>query len=165
MSDLVGQMPTPFIMKLLSGTQGVGVMRVDDPKDARPIVDTLVEFKQMIHVQTYVPSPGEDNRAFVVRENVVAAMRRLAPPNEWRSNIHLGGKGVGYKLTKEQEDTALQASKALDVKITGVDMIQSTDGTNVIEVNVSPGFRDLYEATRIDASDAIAEHVMQRMKG
>jgi len=92
MGDLVGQMPTPFIMKLLSGTQGVGVMRVDDPKDARPIVDTLVELKQLICVQKYVPNPGEDIRAFVVGENVVAAMRRLAPPNEWRSNIHLGGK-------------------------------------------------------------------------
>ncbi|HZF21602.1 MAG TPA: RimK family alpha-L-glutamate ligase [Dongiaceae bacterium] len=165
MSDLVGQMPTPFIMKLLSGTQGVGVMRVDDPKDARPIVDTLVELKQLICVQKYVPNPGEDIRAFVVGQKVVAAMRRIAPPNEWRSNIHLGGKGVGYKLTKEQEDTALRAARALDVEIAGVDMIQSTDGTYVIEVNVSPGFRGLYEATGIDASEAIAEHVIQRMKG
>jgi len=72
MSDLVGQMPTPFIMKLLSGTQGVGVMRVDDPKDARQSLTRWWELKQLICVQKYVPNPGEDIRAFVVGQKVVA---------------------------------------------------------------------------------------------
>ena len=81
----------PLVMKLLSGTQGIGVMRVRDVKEAGPIIDTLSELDQMICLQKFLPNPGEDIRVFLVDGEVVAAMKRKAAPNEWRSNIHIGG--------------------------------------------------------------------------
>ncbi len=162
--DLIDRLPPPFVMKLLSGTQGVGVMKVDNAKDAGPIVDTLVELKQLICAQRYLENPGEDIRAFVVGQHIVAAMRRIAPPHEWRSNIHLGGMGVAHHLTTEQEETAIRAASALNVEIAGVDMIQAADATYVIEVNVSPGFRGLLKATGVDASESIADYALEKAK-
>jgi ribosomal protein S6--L-glutamate ligase len=150
----------PLVMKLLSGTQGIGVMRVRDAKEAGPIIDTLSELDQMICLQKFLPNPGEDIRVFLVAGEVVAAMKRKAAPNEWRSNIHIGGHGTAHKPTTEETETSIRAARAVGVEIAGVDLISVENEPYVIEVNASPGFRGLLEATGINAATKIAEYAV-----
>ncbi len=154
----------PLVMKLLSGTQGVGVMRVRDVKEAGPIIDTLSELDQMICLQKFLPNPGEDVRVFLVAGQVVAAMKRRAAPNEWRSNIHMGGVGIAHKLTSQEVEAATKAAEAVEVEIAGVDLIAVDNNPYVIEVNASPGFRGLLEATGINAANSIADYAVSIAK-
>ena len=154
----------PLVMKLLSGTQGVGVMRVRDVAEAGPIIDTLSELDQMICLQKFLPNPGEDIRVFVVGGQVVAAMKRQAAPNEWRSNIHMGGRGLPHKPTAEEAETSIKAAKAVGVEIAGVDIIAVENNPYVIEVNASPGFRGLLSATGFNAAKPIAEYAISKAK-
>jgi len=154
----------PLVMKLLSGTQGIGVMLVRDPKEAGPIIDTLSELDQIICLQKYLPNPGEDIRAFVVGSEIVAAMKRKAAVNEWRSNIHIGGRGVSYDLSVTEAETAIKAAEAVGVEIAGVDLITVENAPYVIEVNASPGFKGLLEASGINAAQKIAEYAISKAK-
>ncbi len=162
--DVIERTPPPLILKLLSGTQGVGVMKVEKVNDVGPIIDTLVELKQLILIQSYIPNPGEDVRMLVVGDQVVGAMVRKAGPTEWRSNIHLGGKGVLYKQTEAEGEMAVKAAKAAGVEIAGVDMIMSSDGPYMIEVNASPGFKGLMKATDVDVPGKIIEYAVGKAK-
>ena len=162
--DVIERTPPPLILKLLSGTQGVGVMKVEKVNDVGPIIDTLVELKQLILIQSYIPNPGEDVRMLVVGETVVGAMIRKAGPTEWRSNIHLGGKGVLYNQTEAEGEMAVKAAKAAGVEIAGVDMIMSKDGPYMIEVNASPGFKGLMKATDVDVPGKIIEYAVEKAK-
>jgi len=154
----------PLVMKLLSGTQGVGVMRVRDVKEAGPIIDTLSELDQMICLQKFLPNPGEDIRVFLVDGQVVAAMKRQAAPNEWRSNIHMGGRGIPHKPTPEEAEVSIRAAEAVGVEIAGVDIITVENQPYVIEVNASPGFRGLLLATGINAAASITEYAVSKAK-
>ncbi len=154
----------PLVMKLLSGTQGVGVMRVRDAKEAGPIIDTLSELDQMICLQKFLPNPGEDIRVFVIDGEIVGAMKRKAAPHEWRSNIHMGGHGVAHKPSKAEAETAIEAAEAVGVEIAGVDLISVENRPYVIEVNASPGFRGLLEATGINAAGKITEYAVAKAK-
>jgi ribosomal protein S6--L-glutamate ligase len=154
----------PLVMKLLSGTQGVGVMRVRDVNEAGPIIDTLSELDQMICLQKFLPNPGEDIRVFLVGGEIVAAMKRRAPPNEWRSNIHMGGVGIAHKPTAQEREVAVRAAEAVGVEIAGVDLITVDNQPYVIEVNASPGFRGLLAATGINAADSIADYALSLVK-
>ncbi len=154
----------PLVMKLLSGTQGIGVMLVNDVKEAGPIIDTLSELDQMICVQKFLPNPGEDIRVFVVGSEIVGAMKRKAGANEWRSNIHIGGQGVAYEPSEEEKEAALNASFAVGVEIAGVDLISVENEPYVIEVNASPGFRGLLAATGMNAAEKIAEYAILKAK-
>jgi ribosomal protein S6--L-glutamate ligase len=118
----------------------------------------------MICLQKYVPNPGEDLRVFVADGEVVAAMKRKAAPHEWRSNIHIGGHGVAYKLSNAESETALKAADAVGVEIAGVDLISAKGNPFVIEVNASPGFRGLLAATGINAADKIAAYAIEKAK-
>ena len=162
--DLMEYLSPPIVLKLLTGTQGIGVMRVRDVKEAGPIIDTLSELDQMICLQKYVPNPGEDLRVFVAGGEVVAAMKRKAAPHEWRSNIHIGGHGVAYKLSNAESETAVKAAEAVGVEIAGVDLISAKGDPFVIEVNASPGFRGLLAATGINAADKIALYAVRKAK-
>jgi ribosomal protein S6--L-glutamate ligase len=144
--DLMEYLPPPIVLKLLTGTQGIGVMRVRDLKEAGPIIDTLSELDQMICLQKYMPNPGEDIRVFVTGGEVVAAMKRRAAAHEWRSNIHIGGQGIAHKVTNEESEISIKAAEAVGVEIAGVDLISVEDKPYVIEVNASPGFRGLLQA-------------------
>lgn len=157
-------LPSPFVMKLLSGTQGIGVMLVRDPKEAGPIIDTLSELRQIICLQKYLPNPGEDIRIFVIGDEAVGAMKRKAAPNEWRSNIHMGGSGVAYQLSADEKETAIRAAKAVGVEVAGVDIISVSNQPYVIEVNASPGFRGLLQATGINAAESIANYAVAKAK-
>jgi len=154
----------PLVMKLLSGTQGVGVMRVRDVKEAGPIIDTLSELDQMICLQKFLPNPGEDIRVFLVDGQVVAAMKRQAAPNEWRSNIHMGGRGIPHKPTPEEAEASIRSAEAVGVEIAGVDIITVENQPYVIEVNASPGFRGLLLATGINAAASITEYAVSKAK-
>lgn len=154
----------PLVMKLLSGTQGVGVMRVRDVKEAGPIIDTLSELDQMICLQKFLPNPGEDIRVFLVNGHVVAAMKRQAAPNEWRSNIHMGGRGIPHKPSTSEAEISTKAAKAVGVEIAGVDLITVDEKPYVIEVNASPGFRGLLAATGVNAAASIAEYAISKAK-
>jgi len=154
----------PLVMKLLSGTQGVGVMRVRDVEEAGPIIDTLSELDQMICLQKFLPNPGEDIRVFLVNGQVVAAMKRQAAPNEWRSNIHMGGRGIPHKPSESEAEVSTKAAEAVGVEIAGVDIITVDHKPYVIEVNASPGFRGLLTATGINAAASIAEYAISKAK-
>jgi ribosomal protein S6--L-glutamate ligase len=162
--DFMEYLPPPLVLKILTGTQGIGVMRVRDVKEAGPIIDTLSELDQMICLQKYVPNPGEDIRVFVVGEEVVAAMKRKAAPHEWRSNIHIGGRGVTHKISGAETETAIRAARAVGVEVAGVDLISVKQKPFVIEVNASPGFKGLMAATGINASDHIADYAIKKAK-
>jgi len=162
--DVIEQTPPPLILKLLSGTQGVGVMKVEKVSDVGPIIDTLVELKQLILIQSYVPNPGEDVRMFVVGNQVVGAMVRKAGPAEWRSNIHLGGRGIPYQNTDTEGDMAVRAAEAVGLEIAGVDMIMAKDGPYLIEVNASPGFKGLMKATDVDVPGKIIEYAVEKAR-
>jgi len=155
----------PLVMKLLSGTQGIGVMLVRDVKEAGPIIDTLSELDQMICVQKFLPNPGEDIRVFTVGSEIVGAMKRKAAANEWRSNIHIGGEGIDYKPSEAEKEAALKAADAVGVEIAGVDLISVENEPYVIEVNASPGFRGLLSATGLNAAEKIAEFAIMKAKG
>jgi ribosomal protein S6--L-glutamate ligase len=154
----------PLVMKLLSGTQGIGVMRVRDAKEAGPIIDTLSELDQMICLQKFIPNPGEDIRVFVIDGKIVGAMKRKAAPHEWRSNIHIGGRGIPHKLSKAEAETSVKAAEAVGVEIAGVDLISVDEDPYVIEVNASPGFRGLLGATGINAAEEIAKYAIAKSK-
>jgi len=154
----------PLVLKLLAGTQGIGVMFVRDVKEAGPIIDTLTELNQLMCLQRYLPNPGEDIRVFVVAGEIVGAMRRKAAPHEWRSNIHIGGQGVAHQLTEYEAETAIKAANAVGVEIAGVDMILVNKEPFVIEVNASPGFRGLLSATGTNAAEKIAEYAIAKAK-
>jgi ribosomal protein S6--L-glutamate ligase len=162
--DLMEYLPPPIVLKLLTGTQGIGVMRVRDVKEAGPIIDTLSELDQMICLQKYMPNPGEDIRVFTVGGEVVAAMIRRAAPHEWRSNIHIGGQGVEHNVTEEERESAVKAAEAVGVEIAGVDLISVEGKPYVIEVNASPGFRGLLKATGVNAAEKIVEYAVCRSK-
>jgi ribosomal protein S6--L-glutamate ligase len=162
--DIMGYLPPPLVLKLLTGTQGIGVMRVRDVNEARQIIDTLSELDQMICLQKYMPNPGEDLRVFVVGGEVVAAMKRRAAAHEWRSNIHIGGFGVAHKVTYEESENSIEAAQAVGVEIAGVDLISVDNKPYVIEVNASPGFKGLLNATGVNAAEKIVEYAVSKAK-
>ncbi|MBX3181920.1 MAG: RimK family alpha-L-glutamate ligase [Polyangiaceae bacterium] len=150
----------PVIIKLLEGTQGVGVILAETMKVAEAIIETLHSAKQNVLIQGFVSeSRGRDIRAFVVGDRVVAAMRRVAQTGEFRSNVHRGGKAEPVELDPEFERTAVRAAQIMGLKMAGVDMLESVDGPKVMEVNSSPGLQGIEAATRIDVADSIIQYV------
>ena len=154
--------PYPAVLKILSGTQGIGVMRVRDRDETASIVDTLNMLGEIVCLQEFIPNPGIDIRAFVVDDEVVASMKRVAPSGEWRANIHLGAKGLPIELDDHVKRIAIRASKAVGLEISGVDLIMNRDEPYVLEVNASPGFRGLLQATGVNAADAIVDYAVRK---
>ena len=135
---------TPLVVKLIEGTQGVGVILAETKKAAQAVIEAFRGLDANILVQEFIKEAGgSDLRCFVVGGRVVAAMKRQASPGEFRSNLHRGGSGCMIELSPEEEHTAIAAAKALGVKIAGVDMLQSERGPLVMEVNSSPGLRGI----------------------
>lgn len=148
----------PAIIKLIRGTQGVGVMIASTVQEVKGIVDTFWQLGQEILIQEFVrESKGRDLRALVVGDQVVAAMRRKAKRGEFRSNLHRGGEGKPVDLAAPHAQTAVRAARVLGLEIAGVDMLESDDGPKVMEVNSSPGFEGLERATGRDIAGAMVE--------
>lgn len=150
----------PVIIKVLEGTQGVGVILADSVKIAEAIIETLQSAKQNVLIQKFVAeSKGRDVRAIVVGDRVVAAMRRTAQGQEFRSNVHRGGRTEPVTLDPVYEETAVRAAQILGLRVAGVDMLEGRDGPQIMEVNSSPGLEGIEGATDIDVAGAIMEYV------
>jgi ribosomal protein S6--L-glutamate ligase len=150
----------PVIIKLLEGTQGIGVILAESNKIAEAIIETLQSTRQNVLIQDFVAeSAGRDVRAFVVGGRVVAAMRRSAQGGEFRSNVHRGGKADPVTLEPEYERAAVHAAQILGLRVAGVDMLESKKGPKIMEVNSSPGLEGIEAATGVDVADAIIRHI------
>ena len=149
----------PVIIKLLEGTQGLGVVLAESVKAAQSVIEAFHNLKARIIVQEFIAeSKGADLRAFVVDGEVVGAMKRQGKEGEFRSNLHRGGVGTLVKLTRAEKAAALLATKALGLGIAGVDMLQSKRGPLVLEVNSSPGLEGIEKATQQDIAGRIIEY-------
>jgi ribosomal protein S6--L-glutamate ligase len=154
----------PVIIKLLEGTQGVGVILAETSKVAEAIVETLQSADQNVLIQKFVAeSKGTDVRAFVVNDRVVAAMRRKAQGGEFRSNVHRGGKAEAIDLDPEFEKTAIRAAQIMGLRVAGVDMLESREGPQIMEVNSSPGLEGIETSTGLDVAGAIIEFMEDRV--
>ncbi len=152
----------PIIIKLLSGTQGVGVMLAENMITVESTLDTLWSLGQDILIQECIKeSVGRDIRVIVVGGRIVAAMRRQARIGEFRSNIHRGGIGTPVKLSQEYERVARQAAKIVGLQVAGVDILESNSGPKVIEVNSSPGLEGIEAATGRNVARDILEHASE----
>jgi ribosomal protein S6--L-glutamate ligase len=152
----------PVVLKLLQGTQGVGVMIVHSPISLGSVCETLHGLDKDVIIQQFIAEgAGRDYRAFVVGDRVVAAMMRTAPEGEFRSNIHRGGEGRLVDLPIEFERAAIKAAQTLGLQIAGVDLMESNEGPLILEVNSSPGFEGIEKATGLN----IARFMIQQIRG
>lgn len=150
----------PLVVKLLEGTQGMGVVLAETKKAAESVIGAFMQLDANILVQEFIKEAnGSDIRAFVVGNRVVAAMERTAAAGEFRSNVHRGGRAVRAKLTPEERTTAKRAAKILGLSIAGVDLMRSNHGPVILEVNSSPGLEGIEGATNIDVASKVVEHI------
>jgi len=150
----------PLILKLLEGTQGLGVILCETEGAAKSVIEAFNGLQARVIAQEFIPeSKGADIRAFIVDNLVVGAMKRQAKEGEFRSNLHRGGTATLIQLTDEEEVTALKAAKSLGLGIAGVDMLQSKRGPLVLEVNSSPGLEGIEGATKKDIAREIIKYV------
>jgi len=154
----------PVVIKLIEGTQGIGVLLAETIKAAESIIELLQSQKQNVLIQKFVAeSRGKDIRAFVVGDRVVAAMRRVAQGQEFRSNVHRGGIAEAVELSEEYRETAVRAAQILGLRIAGVDMLESSSGPQIMEVNSSPGLEGIEKCTQLDIAGAVVEYIAARV--
>ncbi len=148
----------PVVIKLLEGTQGMGVVLAETEASAKSIIEAFSAANVNIMVQEFIrEAEGSDIRALIVGERVVAAMKRIGREGEFRSNLHRGGKGESIELSSEETYTALRSAKILGLNVCGVDMLRSRRGPVVMEVNSSPGLEGIEQATGLDIATGIIE--------
>ncbi len=150
----------PVVVKLLQGTQGVGVVIAESTRAASSVIETLHGLDQNLLLQKFIrEAKGADIRALVVGNRVVAAMRRQAGKGEFRSNLHRGGTAQKVTLPQRTRRLAVAAAQALGLQVAGVDLLESNEGPLVMEVNSSPGLEGIEKTTGLDVADAIVEHI------
>lgn len=150
----------PCIIKLLEGTQGLGVVLAETKSAAISVLEAFHGLNARVIVQEFIAeSKGADLRAFVVDGNVVGAMKRQGQEGEFRSNLHRGGKAELFALSEDEENAALKAAKALKLGVCGVDMLQSNSGPMIMEVNSSPGLEGIEVATKKDVAKSIIRYI------
>lgn len=155
----------PLVIKLLEGTQGIGVVLADTNKTAESILEAFMGLNANILVQEYIKeSGGADIRCFVVGSKVVAAMKRQGAEGEFRSNLHRGGSAKLIRLSKEERATAVNAAKVMGLNVCGVDILQSNNGPVVMEVNSSPGLEGIETATNKDVAQMVIEFIETNAK-
>ncbi|WP_439133934.1 30S ribosomal protein S6--L-glutamate ligase [Pseudomaricurvus sp.] len=155
----------PLVIKLLEGTQGIGVVLADTNKNAESIIEAFMGLKADILVQEFIKEAGgADIRCFVVGGKVVAAMKRQGAEGEFRSNLHRGGSAKLVKLSKEERATAVNAAKVMGLNVCGVDILQANDGPVVMEVNSSPGLEGIEAATNKDVASLIFSFIEKQAK-
>ncbi|NNC96774.1 MAG: 30S ribosomal protein S6--L-glutamate ligase [Gammaproteobacteria bacterium] len=155
----------PLVIKLLEGTQGIGVVLADNDKSAASMIEAFMGLDANILVQEFIKEAGgADIRCFVVGNKVVAAMKRQGAEGEFRSNLHRGGSATKIKLSKEERATAVNAAKIMGLNVCGVDILQSNSGPVVMEVNSTPGLEGIEKATNIDVGSLIFEFIEKNAK-
>lgn len=161
--DVVGG--APLVVKLLEGTQGVGVVLAETHEAAESVIAAFRQLDANILVQEFVKEArGTDIRAFVVGGEVVAAMERQASPGEFRANLHRGGRASARTLDRRETEMALAATKAMGLEVAGVDMLQSSHGPVVIEVNASPGLEGIETSSELDVAASVIKLIERRTK-
>lgn len=156
--DMVGG--APVVIKLLGGTQGIGVVLAETRKAAESVVEAFMGLKANIMVQEYIKEAGgADIRCFVIGDKVIAAMKRQGAEGEFRSNLHRGGSASLIKITPEERRTAIAAAKVMGLNVAGVDLLRSERGPLVMEVNSSPGLEGIEAATGKDIAGMIVEFI------
>lgn len=156
---------TPLVVKLIEGTQGVGVILAETKKAAESLIQAFMGINANIIVQEFIEeSKGSDIRCFVVGDKVVASMMRQAEPGEFRSNLHQGGSAKVVKITKDERAAAISAVNAMGLKLAGVDLLRSNRGPLIMEVNSSPGLEGIETATQKDVAGMIIEHIEKTAK-
>lgn len=154
----------PVVIKLLEGTQGIGVILAPQVKVAEAIIETLHSTKQNVLIQRFIAeSRGRDIRALVVGDRVVAAMRRVAVGDEFRSNVHRGGTVEPVELSEEYQRAAVRSAQIMGLRVAGVDMLEGAEGPLVMEVNSSPGLEGVERATKLDVAGAIIDYIAQQV--
>jgi ribosomal protein S6--L-glutamate ligase len=160
--DMVGG--APLVIKLLEGTQGIGVVLAETRTAAESVIEAFMGLNANILVQEYIrEANGADIRCFVIGNKVVAAMKRQAKAGEFRSNLHRGGTASTVRLTKEERSTALRAAKTMGLNVAGVDLLRSNHGPVVMEVNSSPGLEGIEAATDKNIADEIIAFLEQKV--
>ena len=150
----------PVVIKLLEGTQGIGVLLAESVKAAEAIIEMLQSQKQSVLIQKFVSeSKGRDIRAFVVGDQVVAAMRRVAQGQEFRSNVHRGGRTELVELDDSFCSAAIRAAQIMGLRVAGVDMLESNDGPQIMEINSSPGLEGIERCTQLDIAGAVVDYI------
>ena len=148
----------PLVIKLLEGTQGIGVVLAETRKAAESVIEAFLGMKANIMVQEFIKEAGgADIRCLVVGDRVVAAMKRQAGEGEFRSNLHRGGTASLIRITPEERATAVKAAKTMGLNVAGVDILRSNRGPVVMEVNSSPGIQGIEESTNIDVAGKIVQ--------
>ncbi|MEJ6475817.1 30S ribosomal protein S6--L-glutamate ligase [Pseudoalteromonas piscicida] len=151
---------TPVVIKLLEGTQGIGVVLAETRKAAESVIEAFMGLKANIMVQEYIKEAGgADIRCFVIGDRVIAAMKRQAQEGEFRSNLHRGGSATLVKISPEERRTAIAAAKAMGLNVAGVDLLRSERGPLVMEVNSSPGLEGIEKATGKDIASMIISFI------
>ncbi len=154
----------PVVIKLIEGTQGIGVLLAETEESAEAIIELLQSQKQNVLIQKFVAeSKGRDIRAFVVGDQVVAAMRRVAQGQEFRSNVHRGGIAEPVTLNKEYTETAVRAAQIMGLRVAGVDMLEGASGPQIMEVNSSPGLEGIEGCTQLDIAGTIIDYIAARI--
>lgn len=150
----------PVVIKLIEGTQGIGVLLAESIKSAEAIIELLQSQRQNVLVQKFVAeSKGKDIRALVVGDQVVGAMRRVAQGQEFRSNVHRGGRTEVVELDERYQETAVRAAQIMGLRVAGVDMLEGAKGPQVMEVNSSPGLEGIETCTQLDIAGAIIDYI------
>lgn len=154
----------PLVLKILEGTQGVGVVLVESEKAAKSVLDAFYGMDVNLLVQEFIEEAnGSDIRVLVVGGEVVGAMKRQGAEGDFRSNLHQGGTAMAHKLTRKEKATALAAAKAMGLGVCGVDMIPSKRGPLVMEVNSSPGLEGIESSTKLDIAGKIMDYIAQNV--
>lgn len=154
----------PVVIKLLEGTQGIGVILAPDTTVAEAVIETLHSKRENVLIQNFIKeSRGRDIRALVVGDRVVAAMRRTASGNEFRSNLHRGGTSELVELSKEYQRVAVQSAQIMGLRLAGVDMLESDVGPLVMEVNSSPGLEGIETSTGLDVAGAMIDYIASQV--
>ncbi|MBP6581719.1 MAG: RimK family alpha-L-glutamate ligase, partial [Sphingorhabdus sp.] len=150
----------PVVIKLLEGTQGIGVVLAETENSARSVIEAFRGANVNILVQEFIKEAnGSDIRAFVIGNRVVAAMERQGADGDFRSNLHRGGSASAIKITPEERSTAVRAARALGLNVAGVDMLRSNHGPVIMEVNSSPGLEGIEKATNKDIATKIIQFI------
>lgn len=154
----------PLVLKILEGTQGVGVVLVDSSKAAKSVLDAFYGMEVNLLVQEFIEEAGgADIRVLIVGGEVVGAMKRQGAEGDFRSNLHQGGKATAHKLTRKEKSTALAAAKSMGLGVCGVDMIPSSRGPLVMEVNSSPGLEGIEKSTQLDIAGKIMDYIAKNV--
>ena len=165
-ADLISMVGgSPLVVKMLEGTQGIGVVLAETQKAAQSVIEAFRGLKANILVQEYIKeASGSDVRCFVIGGKVVASMIRKGGEGEFRSNIHRGGKASVIRITPEERSTAIRAAKIMGLNVAGVDMLRSNHGPVVMEVNSSPGLEGIEKTTKVDIASLVIKFIEKNAK-